>query len=310
MPNASTKGAVFISYSHKDADWLEKLQTMMSPLIRDRTLSVWWDGKIKPSQKWREEIDNALASAKVGVLLVSPDFLASDFISDNELPYLLNAAKRHAVKLIWVLVRNCLYAKTPIADYQAAHDASKPLKSLRGARLDDALVAICNAIEEAAKEPLEPPSPAKTPFDHLPRAQAGVLFGRQAQLDDLVKRLRKRENTCVWGPAGFGKTALAAEAVLRVVGKTEKSLRKSPYPEGVVLLDLYRYKANPEQLWHLLADKFDPAVPPELPARARAERACKGRRALVAIEGAEEAQDAETLQNLLGVLDDATTVWS
>lgn len=148
--NASTEGGVFISYSHKDANWLEKLQTMMSPSIRNNTISAWWDGKIKPSQKWREEIDNALASAKVGVLLVSPDFLASDFINNNELPYLLAAAERHAVKLIWVLLRNCLYKKTPIADYQAAHDVSKPLNSLRGARLDATLVAICNAIEEAA----------------------------------------------------------------------------------------------------------------------------------------------------------------
>jgi internalin A len=148
--DGTSRSGVFISYSHKDADWLKKLQTMMSPLIRNNTVAVWWDGKIKPSQKWREEIDKALASAKVGVLLVSPDFLASNFINDNELPYLLGAAERHAVKLIWVLLRNCLYDKTAIASYQAAHDVSKPLNSLRGARLDAALVAICKAIEEAA----------------------------------------------------------------------------------------------------------------------------------------------------------------
>jgi tetratricopeptide (TPR) repeat protein len=143
------------------------------------------------------------------------------------------------------------------------------------------------------------------PFDRLPRAQAGVLFGRDAQLDDLVQRLRRRENTCVWGPAGFGKTALAAEALLHVVGDTEETLAQSPFPDGVVVIDLYRLKANEDQAWHLLADKFDPAIPAELPARERAERACKGRRGLVAVEGAEEAHDGQTLRNLLDVLDEA-----
>jgi hypothetical protein len=147
MPNADTTGEVFISYSHKDADWLGKLQTMMSPLIRNHTVSVWWDAKIRPSQKWRVEIDKALASAKVGVLLVSPDFLASDFINQEELPYLLKAAEQRRVKLTWVLLRGCLYERTPIAQYQAAHDVASPLNSLTQARLDAALVQICRAIE-------------------------------------------------------------------------------------------------------------------------------------------------------------------
>jgi tetratricopeptide (TPR) repeat protein len=156
-----------------------------------------------------------------------------------------------------------------------------------------------------ASRPL-PKAVPTPPFDRLPRAQAGVLFGRDAQLDDLIERLRRRENTCVWGPAGFGKTALAAEALFQVVGESEQTPAQSPFPDGVVVLDLYRLKANQDQVWHLLADKFDPAIPPELPARERAQRACKGRRALVAVEGAEEARDGQTLRNLLSVLDDAT----
>src|SRR5262245_22535527 len=68
---------IFVCYSHQDRPWLQRLQTMMAPLLRDRTLNLWWDGEIKPAEKWEEQIDTALASARAALLLVSPNFLAS-----------------------------------------------------------------------------------------------------------------------------------------------------------------------------------------------------------------------------------------
>jgi internalin A len=77
---------IFISYSHKDQKWLEELQVHLKPLIREQDIDIWDDTRLKVGVRWREEIRGAIQRAKAAVLLISPNFMASDFIAQSELP--------------------------------------------------------------------------------------------------------------------------------------------------------------------------------------------------------------------------------
>lgn len=146
---AARRDQVFISYCHKNKEWLERLQTMIKPLIRKQGLTVWDDTKINAGSTWRDEIAQGLAAAKVALLLVSPEFLASDFIAEKELPPLLNAAKNDGLTVLWVYLSPCLYQDSEIEPYQAAHDISRPLDSLSVSEQNVHLVRICQEVKKA-----------------------------------------------------------------------------------------------------------------------------------------------------------------
>ena len=143
----SARDQVFIGYSHADGRWLKELQTHLEPYVRHTMIAVWDDSMIRAGSVWKESIRQALASAKVAVLLVSPTFLASKFIAEQELPPLLEAAEKEGVAILWVPVRPSSFQVTPIAAYQAAHPPEKPLASLSPAARDMALVKICGLIQ-------------------------------------------------------------------------------------------------------------------------------------------------------------------
>jgi len=155
QPNSHLKNAtrdqVFICYSHKDERWLNDLQTHLKPYVRNGSVTAWSDKKIAPGSKWFPEIEAALNSAKVAVLLVTPNFLASDFIHEHELGPLLKKAEQDKVRIIWIPVRACSYKETPLKDYQAVIDPGKPLANMKAER-DKAWVEICKEIKNSAQE--------------------------------------------------------------------------------------------------------------------------------------------------------------
>src|SRR5450755_769112 len=140
---------IFISYSHKDKRWLDELQIMLMPLVRRGIIKTWADTQIEPGTRWQEEISKALTSTKVVVLLVTPNFLASDFIAKHELQPVLKAANKQGLLILWIAVSASMYEETEIKDYQALNDPSNPLDSLKLASRKKEFVRICEKIKHA-----------------------------------------------------------------------------------------------------------------------------------------------------------------
>ena len=144
------RNAVFVSYSHKDEKFLKELVAHLKPLERQGRLSTWSDLQIRAGSQWFDEIQEALSRTRVAVLLVTKDFLASDFIDQHELTPLLKAAAEGGVTILWVPVRDCNWKATPLSRYQAAHPPEKPLAPMKADR-DTAWVKICEAIVSNAE---------------------------------------------------------------------------------------------------------------------------------------------------------------
>jgi hypothetical protein len=139
---------VFISYSHRDKKLMNELLTHLKPYVRSG-ITVWSDQQIASGSKWFDEIKAALAKTSVAVLLVSPDFLASDFIHEHELGPFLKEAKAGGVRILWVPIYASSYEETDLKDLQAVSPPNEPIGAKSKADRDAAWVRVCKEIKKA-----------------------------------------------------------------------------------------------------------------------------------------------------------------
>jgi len=98
---------VFISYSHKDEAWKDRLVKQLGVLQAEGVLEVWDDRRIEAGEDWQPEIERAIEHAAVAILLVSADFLTSKFILGVEVPRLLERRQKEGVRVIPLIVWPC-----------------------------------------------------------------------------------------------------------------------------------------------------------------------------------------------------------
>ncbi|MBD0285189.1 MAG: toll/interleukin-1 receptor domain-containing protein [Flavisolibacter sp.] len=144
------RNTVFVSYSHFDKDYLTDIQRHFKPFLSH--IDFWDDSKILPGQKWKDEIKNAIGKCKVAILLVSADFLGSDFIATNELPPLLKAAEENGAVILIVILKPCLFEEfETLNQYQALNQPSRPVMKMDNAEKEDLYVNLVRQTKRILK---------------------------------------------------------------------------------------------------------------------------------------------------------------
>jgi TIR domain len=121
---------VYISYSHNDQAFVDELLKFLRPFERTADFQVWHDRQIAAGTDWQQQISEALDSAAIAVLLVSADYLASEWINRQELPRLLERQQQGEIRLLPIIVRPAAWVHTPLAYFQVLPRDGRALSEL------------------------------------------------------------------------------------------------------------------------------------------------------------------------------------
>ena len=138
---------LFYSYSHKDEKHRESLEIHLSLLKRAGILKEWHDRKIAPGQEWEEVLDKNLENSDVIVLLVSSDFIASDYCYEKEMKRAVERHDKGEATVVPIIVRPCDWKDTPFGKLQALPKDAKPITKWKNK--DEAWLDVAKGIRKA-----------------------------------------------------------------------------------------------------------------------------------------------------------------
>jgi hypothetical protein len=227
-PEALATIEVFYSYSHKDEDLRNQLEAHLSTVRRLGLIKSWHDRKILPGQEWASEIDTHLKTAHIILLLISADFLQSDYCYITEMQQALQRHEAKEATVIPIILREVDWRGSPFGKLQALPNNARPVTSWP--KRDEALADVARGIREAIEEvhsklfsvPTSSPAmlpvrPAGTPLWNIPHERNPFFTGREQVLQTLRQALTRESAAAltqiqaISGLGGIGKTQTAVE---------------------------------------------------------------------------------------------------
>jgi hypothetical protein len=143
---------LFISYAHNDEDLKNRLVIHLSSLVRDNEIDIWSDREITAGQQWAAEITRHLNGADVIMLLLSADFIASDYCYEKELGSALRRHHAGECLVIPVILKPCDWQSKPLNQLQALPKNAEPVTSERWKTVDDALFDVARGLRHAIED--------------------------------------------------------------------------------------------------------------------------------------------------------------
>lgn len=224
MPNTPTPVEIFCSYVHEDQAWLQRLETHLSVLRRQGLISLWHDRLIPPGTDRTRTIDRYLETASVILLLVSADFLASDYCYSIEMKRAIEREAEGSARIIPILVRSVDWQGTPFAYLQPLPTDAKPIETWENQEtaLADVAAGIRRVIvKELPQISTRAPRTALPAIWNIPYPRNPFFLGRDAELAEVRRHLQAGQATALSQPqaisglGGIGKTQLALEYAYR-----------------------------------------------------------------------------------------------
>ncbi|NUQ26327.1 MAG: TIR domain-containing protein [Saprospiraceae bacterium] len=127
MEDHENKVNLFFIYSRKDAELRKRLEIHLHSLKRKNYINLWHDGEIIPGQDWQKQISIALSKADIILILVSVDFIASDYCYEIEMTKALERHKLGEVVIVPIILKDCDWHDTPIGELQALPSNGDPI---------------------------------------------------------------------------------------------------------------------------------------------------------------------------------------
>jgi hypothetical protein len=144
---------LFISYSHSDEELKDELIKHLEPLRHRNMIEEWHDRKITAGKEWGKEISRELSSADIILLLISIDFINSEYCYGTEMERAIERHQKGEARVIPIILRSCLWQYAPFAKLQALPKDAKAVQSWSDR--DEALTDIVDGIGKVAEELLE-----------------------------------------------------------------------------------------------------------------------------------------------------------
>ncbi|NNU80538.1 toll/interleukin-1 receptor domain-containing protein [Halovulum dunhuangense] len=175
---------IFVSYSHRDEETLERLKTHLSPLRRDGRIETWYDREIRAGEEIDGQISAELEDCDIIILLISPDFLNSDYCMDREMARAMERHEQGTARVIPIIVEDCYWKSSPFRKLKALPKDGKPISNWTNEN-----TAFLNIVEEVARVLDDMDQAPATSQPEFGRAPASVAQPRkyrvQRQFDEI-----------------------------------------------------------------------------------------------------------------------------
>lgn len=142
--------SAFFSYSHRDQSRRDRLEKHMSVLKRERIVTCWHDRLILPGTDFAAEIDDRINTADIVLLLISADFLASNYCYEIECESALSRHSAGEARVVPIILRPADWKNTPLGGLQALPRDGKPVS--RWSDQDQAFLDIVEGIRRIVRE--------------------------------------------------------------------------------------------------------------------------------------------------------------